>query len=187
MAAKKKTPKKAKATAKAKAKAKTTKGATAAKRPKAKKPAVKKKSRLAAKRKTTTAATTTPKTSELRGVSVETWSKKLQGWHVDALRLIRAIVARHAPTSKLGIKWGQPVWEHNGPFAWARPAATHLSFGFWRGAEMDDPSGVLEGDGTKMRHVKITSAEHINQLPLEAFVKEAIRLNEQKGDPTKPL
>ena len=148
---------------------------------------------MAAKRKTTakkaqkkeTPKKETPKVSELRGVSMETWAKRLKGWHVDALRLIRAIVARHAPTATLSIKWGQPVWEHNGPFAWAKPAKNHLSFGFWRGAEMKDPNGVLEGDGDKMRHVKITSAEHAKSLGLEDFVKQAVKLNEKKGDPTK--
>ena len=146
------------------------------------------KKKTASKKKTTRAAKPkkqTPKVSELRGVSMETWSKRLKGWHVDALRIIRALVARHAPSATLSIKWGQPVWEHNGPFAWARPAKNHLSFGFWRGAEMKDPNGVLEGDGDRMRHVKITSAEHADSLPLEDFVKQAVKLNEKKGDPTR--
>lgn len=134
---------------------------------------------------TRAAKTETPKVSELRGVSLATWSKRLKGWHVDALRLIRAIVARHAPAATLSIKWGQPVWEHNGPFAWAKPAKNHLSFGFWRGAELKDPEGVLEGDGDKMRHVKITSAEQARALPLEDLVEQAVKLNEKKGDPTK--
>lgn len=142
---------------------------------------------MAAKKKAAkkTAKKVRTKVSELRGVSLETWSKRLKGWHVDALRLIRAVVARHAPAATLSIKWGQPVWEHNGPFAWARPAKNHLSFGFWRGAEMKDPNGVLEGDGDRMRHVKITSADHAKTLPLEDFVKQAVKLNEKKGDPTK--
>lgn len=161
---------------------------TTTRKPTAKKktpsPAPKKKRKATTPRKKVRAANT-PSVSPLRGVSVETWSKKLGGWHVDALRLIRAIVARHAPAATLGIKWGQPVWEHNGPFAYARPAAKHLTFGFWRGAELSDPSGVLEGDGGRMRHVKITSAEHAKTLPLDALVKEAVGLNEKKGDPTK--
>jgi hypothetical protein len=144
----------------------------------AKKTASKKKSTAKAKKET-------PKVSELRGVSMETWSKRLTGWHVDALRIIRALVARHAPAATLSIKWGQPVWEHEGPMAFARPAKNHLTFGFWRGAEMKDPKGVLEGDGERMRHVKITSAEHVKSLPLADFVKQAVKLNETKGDPTK--
>jgi hypothetical protein len=151
----------------------------------AKKKTASKKKATAKAAKPKTSKKETPKVSELRGVSMETWSKRLKGWHVDALRIIRALVARHAPSATLSIKWGQPVWEHNGPFAWARPAKNHLSFGFWRGAEMKDPNGVLEGDGDRMRHVKITSADQARALPLEDFVKQAVKLNEKKGDPTK--
>ena len=144
------------------------------------------KKRTASKKKTTsTKKKETPRVSELRGVSMETWSKRLKGWHVDALRIIRALVARHAPAATLSIKWGQPVWELEGPMAFARPAKNHLTFGFWRGAEMKDPNGVLEGDGDRMRHVKITSSEQARSLPLEDFVKQAVKLNEKKGDPTK--
>lgn len=151
----------------------------------AKKKAVAKKKTVAKKKAASKPKKETPKISELRGVSMETWSKRLKGWHVDALRIIRALVARHAPNATLSIKWGQPVWEHNGPMAFAKPAKNHLTFGFWRGAEFTDPNGVLEGDGDRMRHVKITSAEHAKTLGLDDFVKQAVKLNEKKGDPTK--
>lgn len=126
-----------------------------------------------------------PKVSPMRGVSVDDWAKRLDGWQAEALRLIRALVARHAPGATLGIKWGQPVWEQNGPFAYARPAGKHVTFGFWRGVELSDPQGVLEGDGDKMRHVKIASADDVSKLPLDALVKQAVLLNATKGDPTK--
>jgi hypothetical protein len=83
------------------------------------------------------------------------------------------------------MKWGQPVWEQNGPFAYARPSAKHLTFGFWRGAELTDSGNVLQGEGDRMRHVKITSIEDVTRLPLEELIKEAADLNEKKGNPTK--
>ena len=127
----------------------------------------------------------TPKVSPLRGMSPDDWAKRLEGWHADALRIVRALVTHHAPQATLAIKWGQPVWEQNGPFAWAKPSAKHFSFGFWRGADLDDPGGHLEGSGDRMRHVKITSAEHLAELPLESYVKQAVALNAANGDPTK--
>ncbi len=135
--------------------------------------------------KKTGAKKKTAKVSQLKGTSVDDWAKKLTGWQADALRIIRALVARHAPRSTLVMKWGQPVWEQNGPFAWLRPATKHVSFGFWRGAEMDDPEGHLEGDGDRMRHLKVTSAAELKTLPIEGFVKQAVALNGSKGDPTK--
>jgi hypothetical protein len=151
------------------------------------------KKRAAAKKKTT--ARRTPKVrpskkvaarvSPLRGMSVDAWAKRLEGWQAEALDRLRALVKRHAPAATCTIKWGQPVWEHNGPFAWARPAAQHVSFGFWRGAELSDPKGVLEGDGDRMRHVKITSATQIARLPMAALIKQAVSLNARKGNPTR--
>ena len=154
---------------------------SAAKKAAAKKSAPKKKSKTAAK----PAARAVPKVSALKGTNVDDWAKKLTGWQGDALKIIRALVTRHAPASTLVMKWGQPVWEQNGPFAWLKPAAKHVSFGFWRGAEMNDPEGHLEGDGDRMRHLKVTSADDLKTLPIEGFVKQAVELNDSKGDPTK--
>jgi len=98
---------------------------------------------------------------------------------------IRTIVKRVAPQATEAVKWAQPVWERNGPFAFLKPGKRHLTFGFWRGAELPDPRGLLEGAGKKMRHLKIALGE---KPPLEAiaeFVREAVRRNEAAGDPTK--
>jgi hypothetical protein len=118
-------------------------------------------------------------------MSPDAWAERLDGWQADALKLIRALVARHAPKATLAIKWGQPVWDHNGPMAFAKPAKNHITFGFWRGAELADPDGHLEGAGNRMRHVKVTSVAHVKALPLASYVKQAVSLNDAKGDPTR--
>lgn len=164
-------------------KKKSTKKPAAKKKAAKKKSAPKKKSAKAAAAKT--AVRTIAKVSPLKGTNVDDWAKKLTGWQADALKIIRALVTRHAPDSTLVMKWGQPVWEQNGPFAWLKPAAKHVSFGFWRGAEMNDPEGHLEGDGDRMRHLKVTSPGDLKTLPIEGFVKQAVELNDSKGDPTK--
>ena len=145
----------------------------------------KKKTAATKKVATKSTARATPKVSPLKGTNVDDWAKKLNGWQADALKIIRALVTRHAPDSTLVMKWGQPVWEHNGPFAWLKPAAKHVSFGFWRGSEMNDPEGHLEGDGDRMRHLKVKSPAELKTLPIEGFVKQAVELNDAKGDPTK--
>ena len=61
----------------------------------------------------------------------------------------------------------------------------NVNFGFWRGIDIPDPEGILQGSGDKMRHVKLSSLNDIQKEVFEGFVKEAIKLNESKGDPTK--
>ena len=60
-----------------------------------------------------------------------------------------------------------------------------VNFGFWRGVDLDDPQGLLQGSGDKMRHVKLAKVVDIDEPALSAFVKQAVQLNVEKGDPTK--
>jgi hypothetical protein len=60
-----------------------------------------------------------------------------------------------------------------------------VNFGFWRGIDLDDPQGLLQGTGEKMRHVKLAGLEDIDDQAFAAYVKQAVALNLEKGDPTK--
>lgn len=40
-------------------------------------------------------------------------------------------------------------------YAYILPHAKWVSLGFYKGAELPDPAGLLEGTGAKMRHVKL--------------------------------
>lgn len=123
--------------------------------------------------------------SELRGSSLDAYIRgKCSGWQADAVRAVAGLVSKVAPGAVQTIKWAQPVFELGGPFAFVRPAAKHVTFGFWRGAEMKDPTGVLEGDGSRMKHIKLKSAE-LDEKLLGGFIREAVALNTAKGDPTK--
>jgi hypothetical protein len=108
----------------------------------------------------------------------------IKGWQQVALARLHEIVASAAPEASASIKWGQPVFESNGPFAWMKAYARHVSIGFWRGAELTDPSGDLEGDGDRMRHIKFTTAESIKPSVIQQFVRQALELNRLKGNPT---
>ncbi|MGE0734657.1 MAG: DUF1801 domain-containing protein [Alphaproteobacteria bacterium] len=104
---------------------------------------------------------------------------------VNALRLL---VKEAAPDALESIKWAQPVYETNGPFAFIKVFPAHVNFGFWRGAQISkiaDPTGLLVGDGLKMRHVKLISASNIHRNLLQDMVRAAITLNRVHGDPTR--
>ena len=92
---------------------------------------------------------------------------------------------RFCPDAAASIKWSQPVFEQNGPFCYVRAFKNHVNFGFWRGAELPDPEGLLQGDGEKMRHIKLSSTDDVAPDAFAALVRSAVELNEKKGDPTK--
>jgi len=117
--------------------------------------------------------------------TVDAYIKSLSGWQADVAAQVRHIVKTGAPDAKESIKWAQPVYESNGPFAYMKAFKTSINFGFWRGAELPDPLGLLEGDGDRMRHVKLTGPESVNAKAFTDLVKAAVRLNKSMGDPTK--
>jgi len=110
---------------------------------------------------------------------------KVTGWVGDMTRRLVTLVKKTAPDSDVTIKWGQPVFELNGPFAFVKPAKAHVSFGFWRGMQLDDPKDLLGGTGDRMGHLKLTSPEALDEAALAALVAQAAKLNREKGDPTK--
>jgi hypothetical protein len=116
--------------------------------------------------------------------TVDEYIAAFDDWRTDAMKRLREVVKEGAPHSAVGIKWAQPVWEWNGPMIWMKAYPKHVDIGFWRGTEMDDPKKVLTGDGERMRHIKITSVEEIPADALRDLVKQAVKLNTAKGNPT---
>lgn len=128
----------------------------------------------------------TAKVSPLQGVAVDEFvAKKLTAGQAEIVNALRQIMRAAAPKATESLKWGQPVYEENGPFAYIKPAKNHITFGFWRGTELTDPKGVLEGEGNRMKHVKIASMQDIHKTELQKFIKESVKLNRAKGNPTK--
>ncbi len=88
-----------------------------------------------------------------------------------------------SPTSTVAIKWRMPVFESNGPFAFVRAAKAHVSFGFWRGAQIDAPVASFER-AARMGHFKIRSADELDDEAVRVMVKSAVKLNAELGPPT---
>jgi hypothetical protein len=49
----------------------------------------------------------------------------------------------------------------------------HVNVGFFRGAELADPDGLLEGTGKFMRHVKISPERDVNAAALIKLIETA--------------
>jgi hypothetical protein len=61
------------------------------------------------------------------------------------------------------------------------PFTRWVSLAFLRGAELDDPDGLLEGAGASVRHVKIKSGEDLasRRRAIGRMLVEAAGLNER--------
>jgi hypothetical protein len=117
--------------------------------------------------------------------TVDGYLAGLESWQAEIVSQVRGIILQAAPQARESIKWAQPVYESGGPFAYMKAFKKAVNFGFWRGIDLDDPKGILEGSGDKMRHVKLTSLEDFDAAQFADFVRQAVELNQVKGDPTK--
>ncbi len=118
------------------------------------------------------------------GLSVEAYLSGLSVEQAEIARRIDAVVTR-VTGSPATLKWGQPVWESSGPLAYLRGSSRHVTLGFWRGAELADPGGALEGEGERMRHLKVASPGALDERLVEGLVRQAVSLNAERGDPTR--
>jgi len=51
----------------------------------------------------------------------------------------------------------------------------HVNLGFSRGAELDDPRGVLRGTGKAMRHITLKTLSDLNRPEIRTYLREARR------------
>jgi hypothetical protein len=58
-------------------------------------------------------------------------------------------------------------------FAYVNAFRDHVNVGFFRGAEIADPKGVLEGTGKVMRHVKLRPGHDFDATALTKLVETA--------------
>lgn len=70
-------------------------------------------------------------------------------------------------------------------FAYANVFKNHVNVGFFRGAELSDPKGLLEGTGKFMRHVKLRPDREVDATALLTLINAAY--TDMKGRLTPPL
>jgi hypothetical protein len=94
---------------------------------------------------------------------------------------LRDIIVRHHPG------YVEVVWQKQriasygvGPkkmsehYAYIAPQKNHVNLGFYHGAALSDPGGMLEGTGKNLRHTKIRSVATAEDARIIALVAESI-------------
>jgi hypothetical protein len=60
-------------------------------------------------------------------------------------------------------------------FGYVDAFGAHANVGFFHGAALDDPAGLLQGAGKRMRHVKLRWGEPVNEAALSKLIADAYR------------
>ena len=117
--------------------------------------------------------------------SVDDYMAALPDWQRRLANELVESVMQAAPSLTQAIKWGQPVFESNGPVCYFKGHKNHLTFGFWRGAALMEIDDRLETSGEKMAHMKFTVESKLVKSKIKKLVKAAVELNRTLGNPTK--
>jgi hypothetical protein len=91
-----------------------------------------------------------------RSREVDAWFETYDNPRRELVLAVRDVVL--AADDRIGetIKWQAPTFVYKGNLASFFPKAkTHVTLMFHQGAALDDPSGILDGDGATARSLKI--------------------------------
>jgi hypothetical protein len=87
---------------------------------------------------------------------------------------LRRFVKREAPRLEESVKWGNGCWLADGsPVAYVYSAPDHVQFGFFRGASLDDPKGLLRGKGAYVRHIRLARSADLEPKAFLALLRQA--------------
>jgi hypothetical protein len=90
---------------------------------------------------------------------VQPWFELMRGCGAD----VREVLHDDYPTACVG----------DAPFGYVNAFTAHANVGFFYGAFLDDPAGLLEGTGKRMRHVKLRWGQPVNEAALGALIATA--------------
>ncbi len=88
-----------------------------------------------------------------------TWFERMRGCGAD----VRELLHDGCPVSCV----------EDAPFGYVNAFKAHANVGFFYGAMLADPAGLLEGDGKRMRHVKLRPGKELDVEALSDLIKAA--------------
>jgi hypothetical protein len=92
------------------------------------------------------------------------------------IRALRKFVKAVEPQLSEAVKWGNGCWLAGAePVAYVYSDAGLVQFGFFSGAALRDPRGLLEGKGQYVRHIKVRGSTDIDELAFGALLRQAAR------------
>lgn len=108
---------------------------------------------------------------------LETWYSELSEEQREIALQLREFVKEQQPQLLEQIKWNQPCFYGNSMVVYIQKAKGHVALGFGQGALLKDTSGILEGSGSQMRHVKCPFGSPLDRAALKDLVDQAVELD----------
>jgi hypothetical protein len=104
----------------------------------------------------------------------------IESYPPDSRRIIeklREIIKAEMPGTQETVYHGalgySPTGQPYDRIVYVMPAKKHITLGFFFGTHLKDPKGLLTGEGSRMRHVKVRTVEEAGDPALRGLVKDA--------------
>jgi hypothetical protein len=86
----------------------------------------------------------------------------------------RRVIDANLDGADSAIKWAHPTWSlGKKPVCYLKAASKHVTFGFWHGASIADPSRRLETSGEVMAHVKLRDRSDVDEELFANWLRQA--------------
>lgn len=67
-------------------------------------------------------------------------------------------------------------------YAYILPYTQHVNLGFYQGASLPDPEGLLEGTGKKLRHIEVRSLDDIDRPAITGLIEAALQERRENAE-----
>jgi hypothetical protein len=97
--------------------------------------------------------------SDPHRLTTRPWFERMRGCGAD----VRELLHDGCPVACVG----------DAPFGYVNAFKAHANVGFFHGATLADPAGLLEGTGKRMRHVKLRPGKELDDDALRDLIAAA--------------
>lgn len=101
-------------------------------------------------------------------------------WRGETLARVRDLIRQADPEVVEEWKWrGVPVWSHDGIICTGEAYKQLVKLTFFRGASLDDPSGLFNSslEGNARRAIDIREGDQVHEAAFQALIRAAADLN----------
>ena len=122
---------------------------------------------------------TDPQDNLTASQQIDNYINGMGDWRGKTIARLRKLILDAAPDLAEEWKWDTPVWSHRGNVVAAGVFKDHVKLNFFKGASLDDPTGLFNAglEAKTSRAIDIAEGEEIDESALKDLVRTAVAYN----------
>ena len=122
---------------------------------------------------------TDPQDNLTASQQIDNYINGMGDWRGKMIARLRKLILDADPDLAEEWKWDTPVWSHRGNVVAAGVFKDHVKLNFFKGASLDDPTGLFNAglEAKTSRAIDIAEGEEIDESALKDLVRTAVAYN----------